>query len=574
MKAHITIILLTSTLLILTIGHAQQHVKRADLKYNDLAYIEAIDSYERLLKMGYTNKEIYLKLGNANYYNAHYKEAKDWYEKLLTVQGMDTVNEYVYRYAQTLKSTGNYEEADQWMDKLARQYSNDLRFKKFKERNDYLSRIRRSSGMYGITSLPINSSKSEFAPSLYGNRLIFSSAKDKHQLTKISHNWNNQPFLDLYEAQFLNDSVMTGEVKKFGKNLNKKTHESSTAFTKDGKTIYFTRNNSKNGKFQRDKSGLSRLKIFKATLVDGKWDNVQELPFNGDSYSVANPALSPDEKLLFFSSDMPGSYGGSDIYKVDILEDGTYGKPQNLGPDINTEARETFPFITMTNELYFSSDGHPGLGGLDVFMSPLSGQHKGEVTNLGEPINSTQDDFSLTFDDTGQKGYFASNRDGGLGYDDIYAFEYLGITIEEPEQEEEPLITEVPEVEEKPELPNLEDLGLDKIFFDFDYFELTDTAKAILDGIVEILQKDNTVKLDIGAHTDAKGNQGYNQKLSEKRLHSTISYLKSNGIAASRLVGKAMGESKLANSCGAISNCGEEEHALNRRAEFILLRAE
>jgi outer membrane protein OmpA-like peptidoglycan-associated protein len=200
-------------------------------------------------------------------------------------------------------------------------------------------------------------------------------------------------------------------------------HESTSVLSPDGNSLYFTRNNFSDGKYVRDEEGLVRLKIFRATKEEGQWAILEELPFNSDAYSVAHPALSPDGKTLYFASDMPGTLGQSDLFKVAINKDGSFGTPVNLGDAINTAARETFPFITTEEILYFSSDGHPGLGGLDVYATKIKrDNYSGPVLNVGEPVNSKVDDFTFIFVEDTRKGYFASNREGGLGQDDIYSF--------------------------------------------------------------------------------------------------------------------------------------------------------
>jgi outer membrane protein OmpA-like peptidoglycan-associated protein len=212
----------------------------------------------------------------------------------------------------------------------------------------------------------------------------------------------------------------------FNSTINTKFHESSPVFTKDGKTMYFTRNNYLNGKKQKDASRVILLKLYKATNENGKWINVQELSFNSNEYSVAHPTLSLDEKLLYFASDMPGTKGLSDLFSVTINADGSYGTPQNLGLTINTESRETFPFIAQDNTLYFASDGHPGLGGLDVFAVKMAANNQfKDIQNIGAPINSSKDDFALLIDNANQNGFFTSNREGGIGSDDIYKFKTL-----------------------------------------------------------------------------------------------------------------------------------------------------
>ncbi|MFE3871704.1 OmpA family protein, partial [Flavobacterium sp. ZS1P70] len=165
------------------------------------------------------------------------------------------------------------------------------------------------------------------------------------------------------------------------------------------------------------------IKIYKASLVNDKWSNVTELPFDSNNYSTAHPALSPDGKTLYFASDMPGTLGQSDLFKVTINEDGSFGTPLNLGNKINTEGRETFPFVNYENEIYFASDGHPGLGGLDIFMSKINEDGTfSPIQNVGADVNSPKDDFAYLIDTKSRRGFFSSNRDGGQGYDDIYKF--------------------------------------------------------------------------------------------------------------------------------------------------------
>ena len=263
---------------------------------------------------------------------------------------------------------------------------------------------------------------SDYGTTIYNNQIVFTSARDTGSLGQRKHTWTNQHFTHLYSANLTEDMTPDSPVK-FDQNIKSKFNESTPIFTKDGLTIYFTRNNYLEGKRGRNSEGITLIKIYKAKLINNVWSNIEELPFNSDNYSTAHPALSADEKTLYFASDMPGTLGQSDLFKVSINEDGTYTTPQNLGPKINTEGRETFPFINDENEIYFASDGHPGLGGLDVFMSKIDSKGSfTEVINLGADINSPKDDFAYIIDTKSRVGFFTSNKDGGLGYDDIYKF--------------------------------------------------------------------------------------------------------------------------------------------------------
>ena len=425
------IICITASFCIGAIVYSQdKKIKKAEDNFNKYAFVSAIDSYEDLVKEGYTDEQIFKNLGNANYLNANYKVAAEWYGKLFQLDGANIDAEYMYRYAQTLKSMKKYEESDQWMQKFEAAKKDDVRAFKFSENSDYLEDIKERSGRYTIKNLSINSDESDFAPSFNGENLVFSSARDTGIVSRNIHEWNEKPFLNLYRAAPSEDGGFSN-ASKLPKNLNKKTHESSTVFTKDGTTVYFTRNNSDNGNFARDAEGVSRLKIYRAKLNNGEWTNITELPFNGDAHSAAHPALSPDETKLYFASDMEGTLGQSDIFVVDINSDGSFGMPKNLGNEINTEARETFPFVTASNVLYFASDGHPGLGGLDIFATKIDDLDNLFIVNPGEPVNSEKDDFSFIIDESIKKGFFASNRDGGQGSDDIYSFiEILPIQLD------------------------------------------------------------------------------------------------------------------------------------------------
>ncbi|WP_281990389.1 hypothetical protein [Aquimarina aggregata] len=280
----------------------------------------------------------------------------------------------------------------------------------------------KKSKNFVLNILKINSKGSDYAPSFYNGELIFASSRDVNSISKTFDALNNQPFLDLYKTIEINNQQ---RVRKLKGKINSKFHESSAVFTQDKKTVYFTRNNYSKKKYGTNDEGVVLLKIYRASYYEGKWRDVEELPFNSDDYSIAHPALSPDGKHLFFASDMPGSFGKSDLYKVDIYEDGNFGTPVNLGERINTKERETFPYVSDKGNLFFASNGHSGFGGLDIFMTLPNKDGNIEVYNLGKPINSEKDDFTFIINEEHKTGYLASNRDGGKGDDDIYGFKQL-----------------------------------------------------------------------------------------------------------------------------------------------------
>ncbi len=421
MRLRIFIILLCSFFVCSSAFSQKRQLRKGDENFNNLAYAVAAKFYLKALKKGYNNPDIYKKLGDSYYYNSDYREAYEWYDKLFKTNS-EIEPEYYFKYAQTLRSQKLYEQASKILETFQNLKPNDSRSQLLKTSPNYLDSIKTQTSLYNIKNLDINSEESDFAPSILNKSLVYTSARDTGVFEKFTHRWTNKSFLDLYKAPL--DDLTKNNVKRFSNTINTRYHESTSVFTKDGTTIYFTRNNVVNGKRKKDKRGTTRLKIYRAKYSNGTWTDIEELPFNDDSYSVAHPALSPDETKLYFSSDMPGGYGMSDIYVVDILPDGTFGKPRNLGPEINTESRETFPYVSDHNNLYFASDGHLGLGGLDIFVSEIRQDGSfGPVVNLGKPVNSSYDDFTFVINDETKTGYFASNRGGGKGGDDIYVFQ-------------------------------------------------------------------------------------------------------------------------------------------------------
>ncbi|MGV6829899.1 MAG: OmpA family protein [Flavobacteriales bacterium] len=400
----------------------KKQIEKANKEFDKYSYIDAREIYLKVVEDGYDSAEILKKLGDTYYYNGDYDNAAKWYNKLIDKYPGDTEAKYFYRAAQSLKSIDQYEESDKLMAAYSAMGGEGLIVKNFEADPEYLKTIAFKAKDYELEKVSVNTAYSDFGPSYHGNKLVFASNSKKSEGTKI-YAWNELPFLDLYEADMDSEGKLSN-VTPLNGDINTAYHESSTAFTKDGKTVYFTRNNFYKGKKGKDKNKTIRLKLYKATLSgDTFWTNIVELPFNNKEYSVAHPTLSVDEKRLYFSSDMPGTLGESDIWYVDILGDNQYGNPVNLGPSINTEARETFPFISKKNILYFSSDGRSGLGGLDIFMTPLNENGKpSEITNLGEPVNSKLDDFGFIIQEDKKIGYLSSNRngEGGSVADDIY----------------------------------------------------------------------------------------------------------------------------------------------------------
>lgn len=412
------------SLFVLTAIAQKSNLIKADEKYDKYAYIDAVAVYEKVAEKGYKDEKMFQRLGNAYYFNAELTKAVKWYDQLFAMNA-EQEPEYFYRYAQCLKANGNYEKADKILEEFNRKVKIDKRGILFESNKNYLEVIKANSNRFEIADAGINSVLSDYGSTILKDKVVFASARDTGGVAKKTFKWTNKSFTNLYSAVLMPDGSV-GKPERFQKNINSKFNESTPVFTQDGKTMYFTRNNFLDGKRRSDTKKVTLLKLYKATLVDEKWQNITELPFNSDEFSVAHPALSTDEKNLYFASDMPGAFGQSDLFKVSINEDGTFGKPENLGSEINTEGRETFPYISGDNELFFASDGRPGLGGLDIFVSKINSDlNFEEVQNVGEPINTKQDDFAFIINNKTRNGFFSSNRENGHGFDDIYKFKEI-----------------------------------------------------------------------------------------------------------------------------------------------------
>ncbi len=277
-----------------------------------------------------------------------------------------------------------------------------------------------SPGVYTVKNAKINTDNSDFGTAFFGDdKVVF--AAPKQGLTFNREEYHNQPFLDLYIGEVTEDGQIIKKQKLPG-DINTKYHEGMVAFTKDMKTVYFSANNYVKKKKGKKKS-TSYIQLFVANITEeGEWTNMKMVPFNSDKFSTGHPVLNRDDSKLYFVSDRPESIGKTDIFVVDVYEDGSFSEPRNLGPKINTPERDMFPFIGKDNVLYFSSDGYRGHGELDVYASKIFDSTVSTPINLEEPVNSEHDDFAYIIDDHKHRGYFSSNREGGHGDDDIYSF--------------------------------------------------------------------------------------------------------------------------------------------------------
>lgn len=408
-----------------TSGFSQKAaIKEATREYKDYAFVKTTEILLKVAESGYKSEDMFQKLGDAYYFNNQMAEAAKWYGELMEMNENQSNPEYYFRYAQALKTVQNYEESDKWMTKFHEVNASDKRAKTFWATKDYLDKIENSSRELEVVNQEFNSDKSDFGTVQYKNQLIFASSRGEGK----KYEWNEQPFLDLYYAEKQSKGLYAGD-SLFSEDANTKYHESSASFTPDDKIMFFTRNNYYKKRDRKDKDGTNRLKLFRRTLQeDGTWGDEQSVHFNSDEYSVAHPSVNVHGNKIYFASDMPGTKGLSDLYVADLKADGTLGEPVNLGSLINTEGQETFPFINEKGDLFFASNGYPGLGGLDIYVIRdfekkfNSSNNNYVVENIAKPINSPYDDFAYYENLGTEEGFFSSNRPGGKGDDDIYSF--------------------------------------------------------------------------------------------------------------------------------------------------------
>ena len=611
-------------------------------RYN---YVNAQKSYVKFAESGDESIEVVKSLADTYYFNSQYDKAAVWYNKLLTNYSDQISAEYYFKASLSLKSLGDYKGADYIMSEYIKRTDKIIIRNEFNSNQQYLDTIEKNSNLYSISKTSINSSKSDFGPSYYGSSQVVFASANKGSGSE-DYTWTGEPFLDLHIA----DIDVNGDLVNntpFNGGINTKFHESSTTFTKDLKTMYFTRNNYFKGEEKWDDENTIKLKLYRASMQDDdSWGNVEELPFNSDQYSVAHPSLSLDEKRIYFSSDMPGTFGKSDIWYVDIIDKENYGRPVNLGPNINTEERESFPYISSENVLYFSSNGLMGLGGLDIFMTALNSKgFPTSTTNLGEPVNSRYDDFGLIINPEINRGYLSSNRDGfdGSSSDEIYTFfediclvSLAGVVTdirtgdlipgskvqligEDLEVIAEQIVGEDARYNFKKDIidcsilyritagngkaykpaskdlttPSISqdiivDLALDwatecapndlgcilelkPLYFDFDKSFIRTDAAVELQKVLEAMNEYPEMIISFESHTDSRGNDIYNENLSERRAKSTRGWLLDRGISPDRLTAKGFGESQLLNQCANGVRCSEEEHQQNRRSFFRII---
>ncbi|MDO5980696.1 OmpA family protein [Flavivirga spongiicola] len=633
--------ILTSIILFASFSALAQYgsQKKADNLFNKFSFVNAAQVYHNLIEKDFNADYATRQLADSYAFMRNPDSAVVYYKKVVEQPNVPIA--YYYNYAQALRGIKAYKESRVWL-KRYKKAGGKIDNEKFLKDSDFINSIFNAKQQYFLTEVNFNSKYSDFGAYEHDGHIYFASSRNEGVSTKHIYGWNEEPFLDIYVTdKSANDSIVDHKSKLKG-DINSIYHEGPITITKDGKTMYFSRNNYAKNVLEKDEEGISNLKIYKASLIENEWTNIEELPFNNNDFSNGHPALNNDETKLFFASNMPNGFGGTDIYHVDINSDGSFGTPQNLGNIVNTDKNERFPFINNEGVLFFASDGHPGLGLLDIFGT-VSDKNNNiiSILNLGVPVNSSKDDFSFFMNEDGLSGYFASNRNGGVGSDDIYAYDRIpqlkiegsitDVTTNEPipnaivtlldsnnEQiarletdedgnyeinidrdtdyvlniKKDDYINDTRHVTSKGVENKVtritEDFNLNRvikvtpitefypIYFDFNKFDIRRDDTVELDRIVNLMMNiyPNMI-IKIESHTDSRGSSEYNNKLSLDRAKATYKYLIDKGVNPDRITEyKGSGEQKLLNNCDGTINCTEEEHQLNRRTQFIVIKME
>ncbi|SFZ91467.1 WD40-like Beta Propeller Repeat [Flaviramulus basaltis] len=664
MKNKNYILVCIALMLSFSVFSQQGKQKRADTLFNKFSFIKAAKVYRELIDNNYNKDYATRQLADCYAFLRDPRNASRYYKNVVNQKNVPV--EYYYKYAQSLRGIKKYEDSQVWLQRYkdsggvvnANDFSKDINF---------ITSVFGAKQQYFLDRVRFNSKYSDFGAFEQNGKVYFASSRDEGVAIKRVYGWNEQPFLDVYVTD-VNSKKNADHTDKVKGEVNSIYHDGPVTITKDGKTMYFSRNNFNEDIEVKDKKGLTNMKIYRATLVDGEWTNIEDLPINGDNFSTQHPALNIDDTKLYFASDRPGTKGGSDIWVINIYPNGTLLDIENLGDVVNTESAEGFPFINNEGVLFFSSDGHTGLGLLDIFAT-IKGEEDEEsivdVINLGTPVNSNADDFSFSMNPNGITGYFASNRQGGRGSDDIYAFHrvsilnvegvvtdainsnpvpnakitlydkdnnqvaymetdengYYQINIDRNQDYKivasqdkyiddyrtftskniqtelitinanlllnpEPDVVKLANLNtenfdyEKNQVDgdstNVKNSQLNPIYFDFEKYNIRKEYALELDKIVKLMTVDySEMVIRIEAHTDSRGTTEYNDRLSYNRAKSTYNYLISKGINPSNIESYiGYGERKLINECADGVVCKEEQHQLNRRTQFIVVKME
>lgn len=643
-------------------------LKLANQAYQQFNYREAAERFEPIL-LSDTDIDIenFRRLANSFRLLRDYPKAEEWYLKTVDHPQSDKViAEDYYHLARVMMAQEKYEDSQPYIDKYIA-LSDDKRaeqYKNFSART--IAEWKKNQTQYTVQKSAVNSELDDFSPTFYGNQIVFASNRDKGVLIRRRYVWDGRPFLNLYAASHSNGAI-SENAEPFFEDVNGRFHEGPVAFSKDLKTIFITRNNYGRGKKALSDDRTRTLGIAMAINQGEDWSEPEMLPFIDQNYNYQHVAVLNNGKTILFSSDMPGGQGGFDLWEATLGDDGKWSTPKNLGAPINTVGNEGFPFYHPNGMLYFASDGHPGIGGLDQFRVKWEGSAQSPVENLGFPVNSPKDDFGIIWKDDFSVGYFSSNRENEDGTDDIYEFEYrpeilidiyvldktdnrpivladVDISINDKSERvktDDQGATEYFEVTNKdnityvassegyktarggmeisfdgvsfrlsdtlylerteewvdPDNPIVEGelLDLPYILFDRDKYNIKPQADPILDSVVALMNQYPEMIILCESHTDCRHTAKYNLQLSDNRAKSTREALIKRGIDPERIQAKGYGEERLKNDCDCeaetnidqiglrefrkledrqVDDCTEEDHQINRRTEFRVIKME
>lgn len=629
-------VILTLSMIIIGGSNLKAQIRKAERLYNAFDYAKAIPLYEKVAnKDNKHSASAMVRLGDINRLSSHFDQAALWYSKAIANGNLDP--EVFLNYGQILRSKGQYEEAILQFNKFTELNPNDNRGKLYADYCNQIINLKQTADAYEVFNLEeVNTPYADFSPVVLNDEMIFTSDRNSASTDK-KYGWTGAYYLDLFKAEVKKGKGGELSVKNpqmYSSELNKPYHDGPATFTGDKNTIYFTRVLHRSGEIDSSRFYTNKLKIFSSTYNGSQWTTAKPFYLNSESYSVGHPAITPDGNTLYFVSDKPGGFGGTDLYSV-TLNNGQWGNLTNLGEEINTFGNEMFPFVDSNGVLFFSSDGWPGHGSLDLFKTSFIDSTWIKPENLKEPINSSADDFGFYSDPNSGVMFLSSNRSGGIGADDIYLVKEIkyadsllvsgivkdretgavipdAIVLLWEENAEEVsvyfadsnggysvvlkpgsnyvfktvkkgystdcLSLNIPKLIRQTTLENRDLLivklkvdqvfRLEKIYYDFDKWDIRADATVELNKVVEFLQRNKEVSIELGSHTDSRGTNLYNDDLSQKRAQSAVDYIVSKGIQSDRITAKGYGEVQLINNCGDNIECSDDQHQANRRTEI------
>ncbi len=545
----------------------QSHLlRRADRNLKHENYKRAYHLYHKFWQKNQNNEVAIRHLAQISDIRRDYRNAEAWYKKMIELGVAN--NDDVYMCLKMMHRNENYKQADQL--RKVHKKNNELLSDKYFWTIDTISFLKRKDKNGDIHIIKkINTSSSEIAPVFYpDNRLLFLSDRVKCNSTHRRHKVSDNSYYSLYSIPHNKVGYTLGDRPElFNPVTNTRFNTGSVCFNADGTEMFFTRNE----RSDKKNSKVFYLQLYSSLLLsDGTWSKAKRLSFNENNSSIAHVSLSDDGNKLYFSSDRAGGYGGSDIYVIS-RDRGSWGQVRNLGERVNTIDDEAYPFISNKQVLVFASQGHAGFGGYDLFSIDLA-DNKAGVVNLGRVLNSSDDDFAMVVDKSQRQGYFTSNRKGS---DDIYYLYLLEAINSKTVPEVDPVEFNPPSYMGK--LLKLNDdlvqtFELENIYYQFNSDLITPESLGVLDTIASILNQNIDIHILIRSHTDSRGSALYNKKLSERRAKAAVDYLRKRIVEPFRVTGVGCGEEELLNRCKSGVDCSEEEHKVNRRSEFVIVR--